>query len=196
MFYTSFGTYVTIFRLPSETLEISHMVNVQTNGNMRTLLDYSNDQPFMQLALDQAKQACALGEVPVGAVLVREGQVVATGFNRREIDQDPTAHAEMLVLRQASSILGSWRLNNTTLYVTLEPCAMCAGALIQARVSRLVFGTFDPKAGACGSICDLPAEPRFNHQVIVDSGLLAKECSMILQIFFQQLRQTNDVPCP
>ena len=196
MFYTSFGAYVTIFRLSSETLEISHMVNVQTNGNMQTLLNYPNDQPFMQLALDQAKQASALGEVPVGAVMVREGQVVASGFNRREIDQDPTAHAEMVALRQASSILGSWRLNDTTLYVTLEPCAMCAGALIQARVSRLVFGAFDPKAGACGSICDLPAEPRFNHRVIVDSGLLAKECSVILQNFFQQLRQTNLVLAP
>jgi len=147
----------------------------------------------MRMALDQANQAFTIGEVPVGAVMVQQGEVIATGFNRREVDQDPTAHAEMIAIREASSKLGSWRLNDTTLYVTLEPCAMCAGAMIQARVSRLVFGAADPKAGACGSICDLLAEPRFNHQVVVQTGVLADECGSILQNFFQQLRQANIV---
>ncbi len=152
-----------------------------------------SDQDFMRLALDQANQAFAMGEVPVGAVLVKEGEVIATGFNRREVDQDPTGHAEMIAIREASSRIGSWRLNDTTLYVTLEPCAMCAGALIQARITRLVFGAFDLKAGACGSICDVLAEPRFNHRVVVRSRVLADECGTILQIFFQELRQTPTV---
>jgi tRNA(adenine34) deaminase len=156
-------------------------------------IENPNDQYFMRMALDQAIQAFAIGEVPVGAVLVQQGDVMATGFNRREVDQDPTAHAEMMAIREASSKLGSWRLNNTTLYVTLEPCAMCAGALIQARISRLVFGAADPKAGACGSICDLLAEPRFNHRVLVHSGILADECGTILQMFFQHLRQSPTV---
>ena len=147
----------------------------------------------MQMALDQANQAFAIGEVPVGAVMVQQEDVVATGFNRREVDQDPTAHAEMIAIREASSKLGSWRLNDTTLYVTLEPCAMCAGSLIQSRVSRLVFGAFDPKAGACGSICDILAEPRFNHRVLVHSGILAEKCGTILQIFFRHLRQSPTV---
>ena len=155
----------------------------------------SDDESFMQLALEQGKQAFALGEVPVGAVLVQEGEIIATGFNRREIDQDPTAHAEIIAIRGASSKLRSWRLNKTTLYVTLEPCAMCAGTMIQSRISRLVFGTFDPKAGACGSICDLLSEPRLNHRVSVHSGILADECKAILQNFFQELRQTNTSQC-
>ncbi len=157
------------------------------------ILENPNEHYFMQMALDQANQAFAIGEVPVGAVLVRHGDVMATGFNRREGDQDPTAHAEMIAIREASSKLGSWRLNNTTLYVTLEPCVMCAGALIQARVSRLVFGSFDPKAGACGSICDLLAEARFNHRVLVHSGILADECSTILKNFFRHLRPSPTV---
>ena len=156
-------------------------------------MENPNDQDFMQMALDQASQAFAIGEVPVGAVIVRGGEAIASGFNRREIDQDGTAHAEMIAIREASCKLGSWRLNDTTLYVTLEPCAMCAGALIQARITRLVFGALDSKAGACGSICDLLAEPRFNHRVVVQSGILADECGTILQTFFQHLRQAPTV---
>ena len=163
--------------------------------SMQSVKIHSDDESFMQLALEQAKQAFALGEVPVGAVIVQEGEIVATGFNRREIDQDPTAHAEIIVIREASSKLRSWRLNKTTLYVTLEPCAMCAGAMIQSRISRLVFGTSDPKAGACGSICNLLSESRFNHRVNVHSGALAEECSTIIQDFFQELRQTNTSQC-
>lgn len=160
---------------------------------MENNLNNKNDSYFMRMALDQANQAFTIGEVPVGAVMVQQGEVIATGFNRREVDQDPTAHAEMIAIREASSKLGSWRLNDTTLYVTLEPCAMCAGAMIHARVSRLVFGAADPKAGACGSICDLLAKPRFNHQVLVQTGVLADECGTILQKFFHQLRQANTV---
>ena len=148
----------------------------------------------MQMALDLAQEAYRVEEVPVGAVLVKDGEILATGFNQREGLQDPTAHAELLAIRTAAEVLGSWRLTDTTLYVTLEPCAMCAGAIIQSRISRLVFGTWDPKAGACGSICDLTAETRFNHRVIVDSGVLAEDCRHLLQQFFQQLRETQPVP--
>jgi tRNA(adenine34) deaminase len=146
---------------------------------------------FMNLALAQAKAAFEEGEVPVGAVIVRDECILAAGHNQREGHQDPTAHAELTAIRQAAIALGSWRLTETTLYVTLEPCAMCAGAIIQARIAQLVFGAWDPKAGACGSICDLTAEPRFNHRVSVEGGCLAGESSRLLQTFFQQLRQTQ-----
>jgi tRNA(adenine34) deaminase len=152
-----------------------------------------SDTTFMQMALDVAKEAYQVEEVPVGAVLVKEGEVIATGYNQREGLQDPTAHAELLAIRAAAEVMGSWRLTDTTLYVTLEPCAMCAGAIIQSRVTRLVFGTWDPKAGACGSICDLTAETRFNHRVLVQSGILAENCRHLLQQFFQQLREAQPV---
>ena len=153
-----------------------------------------NDTTYMQMALDLAQEAYHAEEVPVGALLVKDGEILATGFNQREGLQDPTAHAELLAIRTAAEALGSWRLSDTTLYVTLEPCAMCAGAIIQSRISRLVFGTWDPKAGACGSICDLTAETRFNHRVIVYSGILAEDCRHLLQKFFQQLREAQPVP--
>jgi tRNA(adenine34) deaminase len=156
--------------------------------------DPISDRHFMRAALDMARQALRAEEVPVGAVLVQDGHILATGFNQREGTQDPTAHAELMAIRSASMSLGSWRLTGTTLYVTLEPCAMCAGAIIQARIARVVFGTWDPKAGACGSICNLPAETRFNHRVTVDSDILAEECRAILQNFFQSLRRTQPVP--
>ncbi len=148
----------------------------------------------MGMALEVAKEAYRAEEVPVGAVLVKEGAVIATGYNQREGLQDPTAHAELLAIRSAAQAKKSWRLTDTTLYVTLEPCAMCAGAIIQSRVTRLVFGTHDPKAGACGSICDLTTETRFNHHVIVQSGILAEDCRNLLQQFFQQLREAQPVP--
>lgn len=156
--------------------------------------DPSNDMHFMRMALDLAHQAFQAKEVPVGAVLVQGGTPLATGFNQRERTQDPTAHAELMAIRSASMALGSWRLTGTTLYVTLEPCAMCAGAIIQARIARVVFGTWDPKAGACGSICNLLAETRFNHRVRVDSDILTDDCRGILQIFFQHLRSNQPVP--
>ena len=146
-------------------------------------------EAFMQQALALAQEAAALGEVPVGAVAVYEGRVVGTGFNRREIDRDPLAHAEVLALNQAAKALGCWRLSGVTLYVTLEPCAMCAGAMVQARVTRLVFGTLDPKAGAVGSLYNLVEEPRHNHRLQVTSGILADECRLLLKTFFGALRQ-------
>ncbi|HBP90233.1 MAG TPA: tRNA-specific adenosine deaminase [Nitrospiraceae bacterium] len=153
-----------------------------------------SDIHFMRMALEKAHEALREEEVPVGAVLVQDGNILATGFNQREGAQDPTAHAELTAIRSASLALGSWRLPGTTLYVTLEPCAMCAGAIIQARITRVVFGTWDPKAGACGSICNLLAETRFNHRVTVDSNILKDECREILQSFFQKLRSTQAVP--
>ena len=154
----------------------------------------TSDTHFMRMALDLAQQAFLAEEVPVGAVLIQDGNILATGFNQREGTQDPTAHAELMAIRSASMALGSWRLTDTTLYVTLEPCAMCAGAIIQSRIARVVFGTWDPKAGACGSICNLTAETRFNHRVRVDSDILADDCRAILQNFFQHLRSTQPVP--
>jgi len=154
----------------------------------------NGDHTYMQTALDLAQEAYRAEEVPVGAVLVKDGEILATGFNQREGLQDPTAHAELLAIRAAAETLGSWRLTGSTLYVTLEPCAMCAGAILQARIARLVFGTDDPKAGACGSICDLTAETRFNHHVIVHSGILANDCRVLLQQFFKKLREAQPVP--
>jgi tRNA(adenine34) deaminase len=156
--------------------------------------DPTMDTHFMRMALDMAHQALRAEEVPVGAVLVQNEKILATGFNQREGTQDPTAHAELIAIRSAAIKLGSWRLTGTTLYVTLEPCAMCAGAIIQARIARVVFGAWDPKAGACGSISNLTAEPHFNHRVTVDSDILAEDCRAILQKFFQNLRSTLPVP--
>lgn len=143
----------------------------------------------MQLALRQAALAPAIGEIPIAAVLVHKSEVLATAHNYREVSQDPTAHAEMIVIRKAAEQLGTWRLTETTLYVTLEPCPMCAGAIVQSRIARLVFGARDPKAGACGSIFDIPAERRLNHQVEVLGGILEEESQALLQEFFRQLRQ-------
>ncbi len=147
------------------------------------------DASFMRQALELAQQAAALGEVPVGAVAVKDGSIVGTGLNRREIDKDPFSHAELVAMRRAAETLGVWRLTGVTVYVTLEPCAMCAGALVQSRVTRLVFGASDPKAGAVGSLYDLAREPRHNHRLEVTSGVLADECGAVLTQFFKALRQ-------
>ena len=143
---------------------------------------------FMRAALDQAAESAAVGEVPIGALLVHEGAVIAQSHNLRETWQDPTAHAEMIVIREAAKALGRWRLIDTTLVVTLEPCAMCLGAIILARIPRLVFGATDPKAGACGSVLDFAGDPRLNHRVEVFGGVLADESQRMLSKFFQQLR--------
>ncbi len=144
----------------------------------------------MQMALGVAKEGYRAGEVPVGAVLAKEDKVIATGYNRRESLQDPTAHAELLAIRAAAEVMGSWRLTDTTLYVTLEPCTMCVGAIIQSRIPRLVFGT----RAAGESNCAFTAETLFNHHVIVQSGILAEDCRNLLQQFFQQLREAQPVP--
>jgi tRNA(adenine34) deaminase len=148
----------------------------------------SADEGFMRVALELAARAGAEGEVPVGAVVVREGEVIGRGANSRETTGDPTAHAEVLALREAAAALGSWRLADATLYVTLEPCPMCAGALVAARVGRLVFGTADPKAGACGSLYNLCADPRLNHELPVARGVLAQEAAQLLSGWFAAKR--------
>jgi len=143
---------------------------------------------WMERALTEARLAPAHDDVPVGAVVVREGRVIAQGHNRREADRDPTAHAEMAAMRQAAAHLGSWRLEGCTLYVTLEPCTMCAGALVLARLPALVYAASDPKAGAVGSLYDLAREPRLNHRVDVTAGVLAEECGALLTTFFRARR--------
>ena len=142
----------------------------------------------MALALEEAARAPDHDDVPVGAVAVHDGLVVASAHNERERRQDPSAHAELLALRAAAVHLGSWRLSGVTLYVTLEPCPMCAGALVAGRVARLVFGTPDPRAGACGSLYNLCADPRLNHEVTVTAGVLADESAKLLRGFFSGLR--------
>ena len=143
----------------------------------------------MEVALDEARAAAALGEVPIGAVVVREGAVLGRGFNRRETDGDPLAHAEILAIREAARAMGGWRLSGCTLYVTLEPCAMCAGALVASRIERLVYGSADPKAGFCGSLGNLVQDPRLNHRLDVTYGVLAEESAALLRGFFADLRR-------
>jgi tRNA(adenine34) deaminase len=147
-----------------------------------------NDEAFMRRALDEAAAASEHGEVPIGAVLVKEDVVVAAAGNERQLRQDPTAHAEILVLRAGAEKLGTWRLDDTTLYVTLEPCPMCAGALVLARVKRLVYGSQDPKAGAALSLYNIVQDPRLNHEVEITPGVLGEETAAILQSFFQGKR--------
>jgi tRNA(adenine34) deaminase len=148
----------------------------------------SDDETWMAAALVEAEAAAGRGEVPVGAVVVVDGAVVAAAGNRREELSDPTAHAEVLAIRQAAAGLGSWRLGDATLFVTLEPCAMCAGALVAGRVGRLVFGAFDPKAGACGSLYNLCVDPRLNHELPVTSGVLGGPCGDLLRAWFARRR--------
>ena len=152
-----------------------------------------DDNAFMDLALDQARRAGEAGDVPVGAVLVRAGEVVASAGNRTVRDRDPTAHAEMLVLRDGAELVDDWRLGGCTLYVTLEPCAMCAGAIVLARVDRVVFGAWDPKAGMVGSVGDLLRHPKLNHRSEVLAGVRGAECGAVLTEFFEQRRQGLDV---
>jgi tRNA(adenine34) deaminase len=146
------------------------------------------DERFMRRALQEAALALEHDDVPVGAVLVHEGEVIAAGHNERELRQDPSAHAEMIALRMGAQALGTWRLLDTMLYVTLEPCAMCAGAIVLGRVPRVVYGTADPKAGAAGSVLDVLAEPRLNHRPAVEGGVLAAECAGLLRAFFAARR--------
>jgi tRNA(adenine34) deaminase len=146
------------------------------------------DENFMRLALREADRARAEGDVPIGAVVVRGGEVIAVGRNERELREDPTAHAEILALREAAKAAGSWRVLDATLYVTLEPCAMCAGAIVLARVPRVVYGASDPKAGAAGSVLDVLSELRLNHRPEVQGGVLGQECGQLLSDFFASRR--------
>ncbi len=145
----------------------------------------------MRLALAEAERALEHSDVPIGAIAVRQGEIIGLGYNRREADQDPTAHAEMIALREAAAALGLWRLDDVTLYCTLEPCAMCAGAMVLARLPRLVYAAADPKAGAAGSVFDLTRHHRLNHRLHVEGGLYADEAAELIRKFFRQLRDAK-----
>ena len=147
-----------------------------------------NDEDYMQLALELAAQAAATGEVPVGALVVKDGEIIGRGYNAPISQSDPSAHAEMQAMREAAKTLGNYRLVDCTLYVTLEPCAMCAGAIQHARIARLVFGASDPKTGACGSVIDLMQEKRLNHHCVVQGNIMAQECGQMLSDFFAARR--------
>mgnify|MGYP001423347559 FL=1 len=151
-----------------------------------------DDVTGMRLALQEAEKALQSGDVPIGAIAVLGGQIIGRGHNRREADKDPTAHAEMIAIRQAAAAIGHWRLDGVTLYCTLEPCAMCAGAMVLARLPRLVYAAIDPKAGAGGSIVDLLRHPRLNHRVDVEGGLLADEAAEQIRAFFRGLRAQGE----
>ena len=149
----------------------------------------TQNEKYMNAAIIQAKKAAALGEVPIGCVLVRDGKIIARGYNRRNTDKNTLAHAEMTVIKKASKKLGDWRLEDCEMYVTLEPCQMCAGAIVQARIPKVFVGAMNPKAGCCGSIIDLLHISAFNHQVEFVQGILEQECSLLLTNFFKELRQ-------
>lgn len=143
----------------------------------------------MQAALEEAKKAAALGEVPVGAVIVKDGEIISRGHNEVETRKDPTAHAEMLAIRRAAEALGGWRLTDCRMFVTAEPCSMCAGAIVWSRIEKLYIGTADPKSGACGSLFNIPQDSRLNHFTDIEIGLMQEECSCIMKDFFKQLRK-------
>jgi tRNA(adenine34) deaminase len=161
---------------------------VRVDGERRCV---SDDERFMQRCLALADEAAALGEVPVGAVVVHDGVIVGEGMNRREIDKDPLAHAEILAIAQAARALARWRLTGATLYVTLEPCFMCAGALVNARLDRVVYGALDPKAGATASLATVCSDARLNHRLVVDGGVLAEPCGAVLKRFFAARRRAG-----
>ncbi|MCL4448447.1 MAG: tRNA adenosine(34) deaminase TadA [Actinobacteria bacterium] len=146
---------------------------------------------WMMLALQEAEAGIGHGDIPIGAVAVIDGQLIASRHNERELQNDPTAHAEILVLRDAAAKIGSWHLENTTIITTLEPCPMCAGALVAARIKRLIFGALDPKTGACGSLYNLCGDPRLNYEIPIVAGVMAEDSSKLLESFFKQLRNRS-----
>lgn len=147
------------------------------------------DTYFMKIALDEAYKAYSIGEVPVGAIIVNNHKIIASGYNMRETLKDPTAHAEIIAIRKASEVLGGWRLIGCTMYVTIEPCAMCAGAIVNSRIEKLVIGAKDPKMGACGSVINVAQNERFNHRADITWGVMEDECSEIMKSFFRKLRE-------
>ena len=163
------------------------------DGNAESALT-DLDERYMRMAIDAAQVAEENGDVPIGAVIVYQNQVIGRAYNQREQLKDPTAHAEIVALTQAASFVGSWRLHGCTIYVTLEPCPMCAGALVLGRLDRLVYGCPDPKTGACGSLYDIVRDERLNHRLEVTPGVLADDCAALLQTFFQQRRNNNSRP--
>ena len=149
------------------------------------------NEKYMKEAIKQAKKAYAIGEVPIGCVIVYEGKIIGRGYNRRTIDKNPLAHAELIAIKKASKKMGDWRLEDCTLYVTLEPCQMCSGAIVQARVKKVVVGCMNPKAGCAGSILNLLQVKQFNHQVELETGVLEEECSEMMKNFFKELRKAK-----
>ena len=149
----------------------------------------TTDEKYMRAALKQAEKAYNLGETPIGCVIVHEDKIIARGYNRRNTDKNPLAHAEVAAIKKASKKLGDWRLEECTLYVTLEPCQMCAGAIVQSRMKKVVIGSMNPKAGCAGSVLNLLQMQQFNHQVEIEKGVLGEECSAMLSAFFRELRQ-------
>ena len=154
-------------------------------------LQMTDDERYMKEAIKQARKACALGEVPIGCVIVHEGKIIGRGYNRRNTDKNTLAHAEITAINRASKVIGDWRLEECTLYVTLEPCQMCAGAIVQARIPKVVMACMNPKAGCAGSILNILDMPEFNHQVEATKGVLEEECSRMLKDFFVELRARN-----
>lgn len=152
-------------------------------------MSMTEQEKYMKAAIRQAKKAWVLEEVPIGCVIVYDGKIIGRGYNRRNTDKSTLAHAEIIAIKKASKVIGDWRLEDCTMYVTLEPCQMCAGAIVQARIPRVVIGSMNPKAGCCGSILNLLEEERFNHQVEVTRGVLEEECSSMLTTFFKELRK-------
>lgn len=151
----------------------------------------STDEKFMKEAIKQAKKAYALGEVPIGCVIVYDGKIIGRGYNRRTIDKNTLAHAELMAIRKASKKMNDWRLEECTMYVTLEPCQMCSGAIVQSRMKRVVVGCMNPKAGCAGSILNLLQMEKFNHQVELETGILEEECSQMMKTFFKELRESK-----
>ena len=153
----------------------------------------SEDEKYMREAIRQAKKAYALGEVPIGCVIVHDGKIIGRGYNRRNTDKSTLSHAEIIAIRKASKVIGDWRLEECTLYVTLEPCQMCAGAIVQARIPRVVMACMNPKAGCAGSVLNILDMPQFNHQVELMRGIMEEECAQMLRNFFRELRARNKV---
>ncbi len=152
-------------------------------------MDAEKDRNYMEIALEEARKAYAINEVPIGAVIVYRDQIIGRGYNRRNTDKSTLAHAEILAMEEAMAFIGDWRLEETTMYITLEPCPMCAGAIVQARIPRVVLGAMNPKAGSAGSVVNLLNEPKFNHQVQVEYDMCHDACKAILQDFFKELRE-------
>jgi tRNA(adenine34) deaminase len=152
-------------------------------------MDTEKDRNYMKIALEEARKAYAINEVPIGAVIVYKDQIIGRGYNRRNTDKSTLAHAEILAMEEAMAFIGDWRLEETTMYITLEPCPMCAGAIVQARIPRVVLGAMNPKAGSAGSVVNLLNEPKFNHQVQVEYDMCHDACKAILQDFFKELRE-------
>ena len=170
---------------------LQHKLELLDRQKEQERILYEKDVFFMKKAIKQAKKAAGINEVPIGCVIVKDGEVVAKGYNRRNTDHSTLSHAEITAIRRASKKLKDWRLEDCTLYVTLEPCQMCAGAIVQARIKRVVVGSMNPKAGCAGSILNILEMPQFNHQVKVTRGILETDCSQMLKTFFEELRIRN-----